>query len=52
MCTYLAHNVRAVVGDETEAPGPASLLVVHHHRVFHLAEPIYKTGLHKQRVRR
>lgn len=37
--TYLAHDVGVVVGDEPEAPGPTGLLVVHHHRVFDLAEP-------------
>ena len=47
-CTcHLAHNVRAVVGDETKAPGPPSLLVVHHHCVFHLAEPSHKDNERK-----
>lgn len=42
-CTYLAHDVRVVIGDESKAPGPASLFVVHNHRIFHLAEPIQQT---------
>lgn len=39
---HLAHDIGVVIGDESEAPGPASLLVVHDHGVLHLAEPVYK----------
>lgn len=37
---YLAYDIRVVVGDEAEAPGPAGLLVIHHNSVFHFSVPM------------